>query len=104
MARDSREPWTLFTPRQRWGFLALLFLTATSCFFDKNIVSVLLEPIKQEFAVSDTLLGLLSGFAFALFYALAGFPVARWADRGNRRTVITLALTAWSVMTVLCGL
>ncbi|MBS0397372.1 MAG: MFS transporter, partial [Proteobacteria bacterium] len=59
---------------------------------------------KQEFKVSDTLLGLLGGLAFALFYATLGIPVARWADRGNRRTIITAALTVWSCMTALCGM
>jgi MFS family permease len=96
--------WTLYTERQRWGFLAILFLVSTSNYFDRNVISVLLEPIKHEFRVSDTMLGLLGGFCFAIFYAGFGMPVARWADRGNRRTIITLALTVWSVMTVLCGL
>ena len=67
-------------------------------------MSVLLEPIKREFRVSDTMLGLLGGLAFALFYATLGLPVARWADRGNRRTVIAVALTAWSIATAACGL
>lgn len=95
--------WSRYAPRQRWSFLAVLFLVSTSQFFDRNVIAVLLEPIKQEFKVSDTMLGLLGGFCFALFYAVAGMPVARWADRGNRRTVIALALTVWSVMTMFCG-
>jgi len=81
----------------------VLFLVSTSNFVDRNVVSVLLEPIKREFHISDTSLGLLSGFCFALFYALAGLPVARWADRGNRRTILTVAISVWSVMTMLCG-
>ena len=99
----SAEPWNLFGYRRRGALLTVLCLVTASNIFDKNIVSVLLEPIKREFQVSDTMLGLLSGFSFALFYALAGVPVARWADRGNRRTVITLALTTWSLMTIFCG-
>jgi len=98
------SPWILYTSSQRYSFLAVLFLVSASNAFDRNIISVLLEPIKQEFHASDTMLGLLSGFCFALFYALFGMPVARWADRGNRRTVITLALALWSLMTVFCGL
>jgi len=97
-------PWSMYTERQRWGLLAVLFLISTSNYFDRSIVAVLLEPIKHEFQVSDTLLGLLSGFSFTIFYSVFGLPVARWADRGNRRTIITIALTVWSVMTVLCGL
>lgn len=100
----SVPPWSLYSPRERWLFLVILFLVTTSNYFDYFILSVVLEPIKHEFQVSDTMLGLLSGLCFALVYALAGLPIARWADRGNRRTVITLALTGWSVMTAACGL
>jgi MFS family permease len=98
------QPWTLYTEGQRWRLLAILFLVSTSNYFDRNVISVLLEPIKHEFHVSDTMLGVLSGFCFAIFYAVFGVPVARWADRGNRRTIITLALSVWSVMTICCGL
>jgi predicted MFS family arabinose efflux permease len=96
--------WTLYTSRRRWGLLAVLFIVSTSNYVDRNVISVVLEPIKHEFHVSDTLLGLLGGFCFSLFYALFGMPVAQWADRGNRRTIVALALTVWSVMTVACGL
>lgn len=90
--------------RRRWGYLLILFLVGTSASLDRVIISVLLEPIKREFGVSDTLLGLLSGASFALLYAVLGVPVARWADIGNRKRIITLALATWSVMTALCGL
>ncbi len=96
-------PWALYTPRQRWTYLAILFLVSTSNYVDRNVISVLLEPIKAEFKVSDTMLGLLSGLAFAALYATLGLPVARWADRGNRRTIITASLVVWSGMTALCG-
>jgi MFS family permease len=95
---------TLYRPGQRWLYLAVLFLVATSNYVDRNIISVLLEPIKKEFGVSDTMLGLLSGAAFTLTYAVLGVPVARWADKGNRRLIVTAALTVWSVMTAVCGL
>jgi predicted MFS family arabinose efflux permease len=97
-------PWTLYGPWQRWGFLSILFLITTSNYYDYYILSVVLDPIKREFHVSDSMLGLLSGFCFALSYALAALPIARWADRGNRRTVITVALAGWSIMTAACGL
>lgn len=89
---------------RRWGYLLILFLVGTSASLDRVIISVLLEPIKREFGVSDTLLGLLSGASFALLYAVLGVPVARWADVGNRKRIITLALAIWSLMTALCGL
>lgn len=99
----TTPPWALYTGRQRWGYLAVLFLVSMSLFYDRNVLAVLLEPIKQEFQVSDANLGLLSGFAFTLFYACFGLPFARWADRGHRPTIVTVALVAWSVMTVFCG-
>jgi MFS family permease len=83
--------------------LAVLFVVYVINFVDRQILSVFIGPIKEEFGVSDTVMGLLVGFAFALFYTIAGIPIARWADRGNRRSIIALGLTVWSVMTVLCG-
>ncbi len=94
---------TLYTARQRWTFLAILFLVATSNYADRNIVAVLLEPIKREFGATDTQLGLLSGAAFAVLYSTLGVPVARWADRGHRPQIIALSISVWSVMCALCG-
>ena len=62
-----RQPWLLYSQQQRWGLLAVLFFVSTSNYLDRNIIAVLLEPIKHEFHVSDAMLGLLSGFCFALF-------------------------------------
>lgn len=95
--------WCKYSDGKRSGFLLVLFLVAVSNNIDRNIISILLEPIKTEFAVSDSLLGLLSGFAFAVFYASLGIPIARLADRGDRRLVISVSLAIWSAMTVLCG-
>ena len=100
----SVSPWRLYTQRQRWVFLTILYLVTTSNYFDYFVVSIVLEPIKKEFHASDTGLGLLSGFSFAVLYSITALPIARWADRGNRRTVITLSLAAWSVMTAVCGI
>lgn len=93
----------LYTPRQRALYLALLFLVGTSSAVDRVVISVLLEPIKQEFRISDTMLGLLSGLSFAILYSVLGIPIARWADRGDRVTLTAVALSVWSAMTVLCG-
>ena len=84
-----------------------LFLLTLAYFFsymDRQILAILQEDIRRELLLSDTQLGLLAGFAFAIFYATLGLPVARWADRGNRVTIITIALTVWSAMTAVCGL
>jgi predicted MFS family arabinose efflux permease len=71
---------------------------------DRQLLAILLEPIKQDLAISDTALGFLTGFAFAIFYATAGIPIARVADRGSRRDVIAIGLVLWSIATAACGL
>ncbi|MCP4821559.1 MAG: MFS transporter [Shimia sp.] len=83
--------------------LILLLLAYTLSITDRMILSVLFTPIKAEFGLSDTQLGLLGGLAFAIFYATLGIPVARLADRGNRKLIIVLSLFIFSVFTVLCG-
>ncbi len=94
----------LITPEYRRYALLVLLLVLTSSHLDRQILAILLEPIKHELVLSDTQLGFLSGIAFAIFYATLGIPMAMWADRGNRRNIIALALTMWSGMTMLCGL
>ncbi len=84
--------------------LFVLFLVSTSSYLDRNMLGVALEAIKAEFHATDTQLGLLSGASFAVLYVTLGVPVARYADRGRRRQIITGALAVWSVMTVACGL
>ncbi|MCP4908146.1 MAG: MFS transporter [bacterium] len=84
--------------------LALLVLVYVINYIDRQILSVLLEPIKLDLGVSDTAMGLLTGLAFALFYTTAGIPIARMADRGNRKNVIIIGLITWSAMTALCGI
>lgn len=71
---------------------------------DRAVLAVLLESIKHEFALTDGQLGILSGLAFAVFYATLGIPIAAWADRWNRRNVLVLAIMVWSVATACCGL
>lgn len=84
--------------------LIILTIVYVFNFVDRQLLVILQEPIKAELNLSDTQLGLLTGFAFALFYVVCGIPIARWADKGVRRNIIALALTIWSLMTALCGL
>jgi MFS family permease len=84
--------------------LGLLLVVYVMNFVDRQILSILLDPIKQDLGVSDTAMGVLTGFAFAFFYTFAGIPIARAADRGSRRTVIALGLGLWSAMTAASGL
>lgn len=84
-----------------WVLLIVYILN----FLDRQILNILAEPIKDELGLSDTQLGLLAGPAFAVFYAVLGIPIARYADRAstNRISLISVSLAIWSGMTVLCG-
>ncbi len=84
--------------------LAVLTLVYVFNFVDRQLLAILLEPIKQEFNASDTAMGLLYGFSFAVFYAGLAIPVARLADRGHRRNIVAIAAALWSGFTVLCGI
>jgi MFS family permease len=84
--------------------LFILLIVYTFNFIDRQILSILIEPIKEDLGLNDIQIGLLTGFAFAFFYATLGIPIAKLADRTNRRTLIVGALTLWSAMTALCGL
>ncbi len=82
-----------------------LLLVYTLNFLDRQILNILAEPIKAELGLSDTALGLLAGPAFAVFYAVLGIPIARYADKRstNRVWLISVSLAVWSAMTALCG-
>ena len=83
--------------------LFILLLVYTVSFLDRQIVSVLAEPIKNDLGISDTQLGLLTGLAFGIVYVGMGLPIARLADRINRVWIIGGSLTVWSAATMLCG-
>ncbi|WP_343042864.1 MFS transporter [Sphingomonas lacunae] len=87
------------------AMLWVLLLVYILNFLDRQILNILAEPIKAELGLSDTQLGLLAGPAFAVFYAVLGIPIARYADRAstNRVTLISVSLAVWSLMTALCG-
>lgn len=84
--------------------LFLLTVVYTSSFIDRSIINVLLQPIKEEFGASDTAMGFMTGFSFAIFYATLGLPIAMLADRTNRRNLVALAITVWSAMTAAGGI
>ena len=99
-----QEQHGVFSPAVRHYALGVLVVVYTFNFIDRQILSILLEPIKQDLGLSDSALGMLTGFAFALFYATLGIPIARFADRSNRRNLIAWALAIWSAMTAVSGL
>ena len=90
--------------KKRHYALGILVVIYTFNFIDRQILSILLEPVKTELDLSDTQMGMLTGFAFAMFYATLGIPIARYADRSNRRNLIVAALSVWSLFTALSGL
>ncbi|MEM8662049.1 MAG: MFS transporter, partial [Pseudomonadota bacterium] len=103
MADDRAGVPADFSPGYKRFALALLTAVYALNFIDRQILVILQEPIKAEMALSDAQLGLLSGFAFAVVYVTAGIPIAYWADRGNRKNIISLAVVVWSGMTAVSG-
>lgn len=91
------------TQYRNWMLTVLAVIYAFN-FCDRLIVNLLMEDIKRDMQLSDTQMGLLTGMAFAFFYSTLGIPLARWADRGNRITIISLATALWGVMVMSCGL
>jgi len=85
---------------------ALVMLTAIYSlnFLDRTVITILIDPIKHDYQLSDKTMGFISGFGFVIFYSILAAPVARWADRGNRRSIITWGLVIWSGMTALAGI
>lgn len=99
----NAAPHEAFSNKYRYYVLALLTLGYVFNFVDRQVMTILIEPIKMEFGATDTQMGLLSGLAFALFYATLGIPVARLADRWSRRNVLAISMTTWSAVTALCA-
>ena len=91
-------------PRYAWYLVGVLCVAYTLSFVDRMILALLVEPIKRDLGISDTQVGLLHGFAFAIFYTTLGVPIARLADRTDRRRLIAAGIAFWSAMTALCGL
>lgn len=87
-----------------WYLLILLSLAFILSMLDRTVLSLLVEPIKAEFGLTDTAMALLQGVSFAVFYAVAGLPIGWLADRFNRRNLIASGIGLWSFMTVACGL
>lgn len=92
------------TIRYAWFITAILMLCYTFSMLDREIISLLVEPIKEEFGITDFEMGLLMGPAFSLFYTVMGIPLGWAADRYNRKNLITLGISIWSIMTAFCGL
>ncbi|WP_213308488.1 spinster family MFS transporter [Paraburkholderia sacchari] len=88
---------------RRHGALLLFLIVSIINLIDRQMMGVVLEPVKKEFGVSDLAMGLLTGVAFALVYCVFALPLGRFADRTNRRNLIAWSCMVWSLMTLLCG-
>lgn len=91
-------------PAYAWYVVVILFLAFTVAYIDRQVISLLVDPIKADLGISDTQIGLLQGFAFTVFYTFAGIPLGRLADKKNRKYIIMVGMFLWSIMTAMCGL
>ena len=87
-----------------WYAVFVLLLAYVLSFVDRIILSLLVTPIKDDLGTTDAQMGLLMGFAFAIFYTLAGIPIAKYSDVKSRRSIIAIGIFLWSIMTAVCGL
>jgi len=100
----ATDPPDINSPKNNANYvLGVLFVVVMLNFIDRQVISILGEPIKQEMGLSDKQLGFMTGLSFALFYTTLAIPVAILADRWNRSRIIAIAVAIWSVMTMLCG-
>lgn len=90
-------------PSYAWFVVGLLTLAYMLSFIDRQILSLLVAPIRRDLDISDTQMSLLMGFSFALFYTFFGVPLGRLADTASRRWIVTLGVAVWSAATAFCG-
>lgn len=86
-----------------WYMLGVLLIANVLSFVDRQILVLLVQPIRHDLGISDIRISLLQGFAFTILYSILGLPLGRYADSGNRRNLIIFGVSIWSVMTVMCG-
>ena len=99
---------TAMAPKSGWStykkyVIGILLVVYTLNFIDRQIIAILSPAIKDDLGINDTQLGLLKGFAFAMFYAVLSIPIARLADKSNRVNIISISIVFWSAMTAVCG-
>jgi MFS family permease len=104
-AASTAAPATAGAPatRRAWFVLAVLCFVYVLNFLDRQLLSILAKPIRDELGLTHGQIGLISGLYFALFYCVISIPVAWFADRANRVRVVSLACALWSAATIACG-
>lgn len=103
-AVDSDRNHNGSSPAYAWFVVAILMIAYVFSFIDRQILNLLVGPIRRDLGISDTQISLLMGFSFALFYTLCGIPLGRMADHRSRRGLIAAGVVLWSLMTAFCGL
>lgn len=98
---ESTNPYA--SRKKAYYTLVVLTIVYSFNFIDRQLLAILQESVKADLGLSDSQLGLLTGFAFAAFYVIAGIPIASWADRSNRRNIVAASLFIWSFMTAISG-
>jgi MFS family permease len=90
--------------RKSWYVVGILTLAYISSFIDRQILSLLVEPIKRDLKITDTQISLLMGLSFGIFYTILGIPIARLADLKSRKQIVAWGIGLWSLMTAVCGM
>jgi MFS family permease len=99
---STEPPWPSLVAA--WYTVAILLVAYTFGYIDRTIMTILVEPIEADLRIGDTAIGLLHGFAFAIFYVTLGVPLGWISDRTNRKRLICASITLWSLMSASCGL
>lgn len=100
---DSSEP-PYPNEKYAWYVVGVLMVVYIFSFMDRQILNLLIDPIKEDLNVTDTQMSYLGGLAFAVFYTFFGIPIGRMADSRNRKVIISVGLAMWSFFTVVCGM
>jgi MFS family permease len=100
---ESSSAAVSWTKARRYYVLGLLSVIGVFSYIDRQVIGILLEPIRRDLKLHDTQMGLIVGAAYAVFYVVGGAPLSRLADRGVRRTLVAICTTVWSLATVFCG-
>lgn len=101
-AAASQDGYAFGSPRAAWSVLLILCCLNIGSYMDRQIINLLVEQIRRDFQVSDVQVSLLQGLAFALFYSVVALPIGWVADRWNRRSIVVIGATFWSVATLVC--
>ena len=87
-----------------WSVVGILIATAIISYTDRQVLTLLVDPIRHDLGINDVSIGLLIGSAFAIVYGIAGIPLGYLADRTSRRNLLIAGVVVWSIATIACGL